>query len=325
MTVYKTGKLPAQPIATAIRFGDIFTNLPVPPLVFGHEALMGDQPWNMLGNDEFSNCVWAAAAHDMYLWSLIGGRPRIHITTLDTLLDYGAVTGFRTDDPSTDKGTLMSAAVEYYRTVGIRDSSGERHQISSYVALNPGDLDQLATAVYLFGAIDIGISISSAQSQQFEQGVPWHSTINPFTGGHCVPIVGRNSAGNFLCITWGRLHAITPEFIQKNMDEGYAYLSDNIIGLSGLSPENFNQAQLKKMLSQLASARTAKVMTEIKREEYSSKYAAVSATEPSKAQYDAAFETLRADINNAGFGAFLSDDKLRPFSDAVAFAVVTAV
>jgi hypothetical protein len=325
MTIYKTGKLPAQPMDTAIRFGDIFTNLPVPPPVFGHEALMGDQPWNMLGNDEFGNCVWAAAAHDMYLWSLMGGRPRIHITTLDTLLDYGAVTGFQIGDKSTDKGTEMSAAVEYYRTVGIRDSSGERHPISSYVALNPGDTDQLATAVYLFGAIDIGISISSAQSQQFEQGVPWHSTMNPFTGGHCVPIVGRNSEGNFLCVTWGRLQAITPEFIQKNMDEGYAYLSENIIGLSGLSPENFNQAELTKMLSQLASARTARVMAEIKKDEYSSKYAAVAAIEPSPAQFEAAFEALRADINNAGYGAFISDETLRPFSDAVAVAVVTAV
>ena len=113
---YKTGKLPAEPIGTKIRFGDIFVNLPRPPMVFGHQDLMGSEPWHMLGNDEVGNCVFAAAAHDLYLWSLIGHGPRVRITTLDTFSDYHAVTGFIPGYPSTDRGTKMADAVEYYRS-----------------------------------------------------------------------------------------------------------------------------------------------------------------------------------------------------------------
>lgn len=119
--LYKRGKKPATLLSPkAIQFSDVFNaiELPTPPDAFGHRALMKSEPWHMLRNDEYGNCVWAAKAHMHYLWSPIGGRPRVRITTRDTLSDYADQAGFRADLPHTD----MAAAAEYHRKVGIRDA-----------------------------------------------------------------------------------------------------------------------------------------------------------------------------------------------------------
>ena len=71
-------------------------------------------------------------------------------------------------------------------------------------------------------------------------------------GGHYVPVIGRNSAGNFLVITWGRLHAATPEFVTKYMDEGIAYLSLEYLK-NNLSPEGVALDELQRQLQQLAA------------------------------------------------------------------------
>ena len=319
--MYPRGKKAAKPLSPrAIRFADVFhsAKMPTPPTVFGHHDLMGKEPWHVLGNDTYGNCVLVSAAHDLYLWSLIGGRPRVRITTLDTLSDYHAITGFVLDDPATDQGTDMAEAAEYYRTVGIRDSSNNRHRIDSYVALTPGDTRQHALAAYLFGAVDIGLSISDEQDDQFDAGQPWTVTSTEPTGGHCVSVVGRDALGFFLVVTWGKLQRVAPSFIEKYMDEGYAYLSDAIIGLKGLSLEAFDKPMLKRMLARVsaspvqATAPAAAVALDL------------GPATPTREQFAVAFKVLRADIDKSGYGFMMSDAKLKPFSDEITIAVVGA-
>lgn len=322
--MFPRGKKAARPLPPkAIRFGDVFHSekMPTPPLAFGHYNLMADEPWHMLGNDAFSNCVFVSAAHDLYLWSLIGGRPRIRITTLDTLSDYNAVTGFKMDDPSTDRGTDMGDAAEYYRNVGIRDATNTRHRVDSYVALTPGDTSQLALATYLFGAVDIGLMLSDDADAQFDAGLPWTVTATQPSGGHCVSVVGRDADGFFLVVTWGRLHRVAPSFIAKFMDEGYAYLSDKIIGIKGLSLEAFDKPMLKRMLARVSQAppvvtAPVSVLAHLDLD--------LGPVMPTQKQFDVAFKVLRADIDKSGYGFMMSDDKLRPFSDEIAIAVVGA-
>lgn len=251
----KFGKKAARPDSVKLKFADVFNEavLPTPPISFGHENLMPGGTWFMLANDRWGDCVWAGAAHEHMLWTLEGNIPRAHFTSKDVLSDYSAVTGFNPLNPNTDQGTDMQAAAAYRQKTGIIDTMGQRHTIDAYSALRKGDMNQLATAAYIFGAVGVGVQCPYSMEDQFNSSQPWSVVEgDSVEGGHYFPVVGRNSDGNFLCITWGRIQAITPAWLIKYCDEAICYLGLEFINASTkLSPESFNQENLTQYLRQL--------------------------------------------------------------------------
>lgn len=250
--IRKLGKLPARPDAVKFKYGAIFNvaKLPTPPLRFGHFNSISQ--WGEFGNDKYSDCVFAGAAHETMIWCSEVGA----VTTFDdtaVLSDYSAVTNFDPNNPATDQGTDMQEAASYRRKVGLLDASGSRHKVDAYVAIKAGDLVQLAQAAYLFGAVGAGFRMPASAEAQFDAGQPWDVVQgDAVEGGHYVPIIGRNSAGNFLGITWGRLHAMTPRWVSTYMDEGIAYLSIEALK-NNLSPEGVSLDDLQRSLQQLAA------------------------------------------------------------------------
>jgi hypothetical protein len=227
--------------------------MPIPPPRFGHELIGHD--WGMLGNDKVGDCVWAGAAHEHMVWSHMGSRgPGVDFTAKNVLSDYSAATGYD-GTQATDSGTDMSDAAAYRRRTGIIDSNGNRHKIDAYVALQPGDPKDLAYATYYTGAAGIGIRFPETADRQFEKKMPWDYTSSNahIKGGHYIPCIGRNSAGNFLVISWGRIQAMTPAFYRAYSDEALGYLSIEILR-DKLSPEGFAADALISFLRSLNSA-----------------------------------------------------------------------
>jgi hypothetical protein len=154
------------------------------------------------------------------------------------------------DDPS-DSGMDMQQVAEWRRTHGLVDAHGTAHRIQAYAAIK--DIDQVIEAAYLFGACGIGINVPAGADEQFDKQQPW--TVEPnakMAGGHYIPVVGRNSQGNLMCITWGYLHAMTPEFVERYMDEAIAYLSPDYLTAQGKSPEMLDMTALENSLKALA-------------------------------------------------------------------------
>lgn len=240
----KLGKTPARINATQLKLATYLSPgvLPKIPAEFGHEKAIAD--YGMLGNDEFGDCVWAGAAHETMIWAREAGNT-VGFSTGSVESDYSAVTGFNPDDPSTDQGTDMQVAASYRRRVGVLDSTGKRHHIGAYVALTPGDPDELAAAAYIFGAVGVGLRFPEYAMDEFNAGKPWDTRHgNPtIAGGHYVPVVAKR-AGKFCAITWGRVQEMTPMFYRRYCDEALVYLSTEML-TSGLSPEGFNLAQLQ--------------------------------------------------------------------------------
>lgn len=250
----KLGKKPARPDAVKLKFGAFFkaAALPVPPPVFGHYGQGGGLKFGMLANDKYGDCVFAGAAHETMVWThRSGGGVPAAFDDAAVLSDYAALTGFRASDAATDQGTDMAEAAAYRQKTGIVDADGRRHTIGPYVALRAGDADQLALATYLMGAVGVGIRFPDSADHQFDGRAPWdvvpHDRVN---GGHYVPCVGRNSAGNFIVVTWGRLHAMTPAFYGMYCDEAIAYVSIEQMK-NELSPEGFSADQLRHDLAEL--------------------------------------------------------------------------
>jgi hypothetical protein len=166
----KLGKKPARPGAVKFKFANFLVKLklPTPPKVFGHEGLIGAN-WEVLGNDHYGDCVWAGAAHETMLWNKEAART-VTFSNDSVLKDYSAVTGFNPNDPNTDQGTDMQVAASYRRKKGVLDAHGKRHKVIAYLALAAGNADQLALAMYLFGAAGIGIKVSKYRDGSIQCG-----------------------------------------------------------------------------------------------------------------------------------------------------------
>jgi hypothetical protein len=246
------GKKPARLGAVKLKFGKYFDadGLPTVPVVLGKPWLVPE--WGMLGNDQAGCCVWSDAAHQAMLWTAEAGS-RATFTTDNVLADYAAET--QKDDPpgypTVDGGTDMAHAAAYRSRVGVMDATGKRHTVGPYVALEPGNVPQLMMATYLFGAVSIGVELPSSAFDQFNMSEPWTVVEgSKKEGGHCISIVGRNSKGLILGVSWGRLIAIAPSWIVRYMDEGIAYVSFERLR-NNVSPQGYDKNTLLADLEKL--------------------------------------------------------------------------
>ena len=247
----KLGKTSARPEAVKLKFSMVANKraLPTPPLIFGHYSRINN--WGDLGNNTWGDCVWAGAAHEHMVWTKVGSGAPAQFLEANCLSDYAAVTGFGFSD-STDQGTDMKDAASYRRKTGVLDAQGNRRTIMAYMALTPGDYDEMLLAAYLFGAVGVGIKFPASAQEQFKAAEPWSVVPNSrLLGGHYIPVVGRNSKGNAVAVTWGRPQAITRDFYEMYNDETIAYFSPEYVNASKLSPEGFDVNALQDFLNAL--------------------------------------------------------------------------
>jgi hypothetical protein len=254
----KLGKLPAKRDKRDLLFARYVepAKLPKPPAQFGHENLFGPRAWGMLGNDEWGDCAWAGPAHETMLLTKEGKRA-VQFTTEGVLSDYSAVTGF---DPKagppgknkTDNGTAVRDMMSYRRTTGIVDSTGKRHKIGAFLALDQTSLQEVYQAMYLFQVVGIGFAFPQSAFAQFDAGKPWDVVPGAkIVSGHYVCAVGKRR--NLEVVTWGSLQQMTPRFFKTYCDEAWTYVSPENLR-SGRNPEGFNLAQLKADLTALEAA-----------------------------------------------------------------------
>jgi hypothetical protein len=220
-------------------------SLPAAPPSFGHEEQTPPIQWGMNGNDQYGVCVVAGAAHETLLWNRMAGKT-ISITTRDTLEDFTAITG---RPPSVNVGADMQKAASFRRTTGVRDSTGARHKIGAYLEIATGNLNELYQAMFLFGAVGIGVQFPVSAMDQFSRHQAWSVVHGSrIEAGHYIPCVALR--GNIVVVTWGRFQAMRPSFFVEYCDEAVAYVSPEAL-TAGKSPEGFDYQTLVNDLRQL--------------------------------------------------------------------------
>ena len=245
---FKLGRIPSEPDDRDLMFAKYATPTKITvPVEIGHENLI--RSWGMLANDRYGCCVFAAAGHEVELWTAEGDAP-ITVTDREVLSDYHDVAGFDPADPSTDHGCMIRDSLKHRQQIGTL-AYGQRHKIGAYLALDPQDHDAIATALYLFGAVELGVEITRSAQEQFAAGEPWDLTDDTdILGGHDVPIVARRG-GDFEVVTWGAVQKVTPAWFDAFVTEAWAVLSPDILGSDGISPEGFDIETLKADLASL--------------------------------------------------------------------------
>jgi hypothetical protein len=236
-----------------LQFADYLVrgNLPVVPKVFGHVSQA--QPpvlggWGMLGNSTAGCCVMSGACHETQTWFWATGRPVPDFTSASCLADYSrclvAQGGppYDPNNPATDTGLDPVAAALWRQTIGITDTNGAAHKIGPYAALdNP---EEMALAGYLGGVAGTCWNLPDSAEDQFIRGEVWDDLSGTLSSGHYTEFAGRNSAGNLMFVTWGKLQAATDEYVAKYMSGAVAYLSKDYLLATGKSPEGINWDEL---------------------------------------------------------------------------------
>ena len=244
-----------------LKFRDFLVpeRLPTPPAQFGFGTLYQD--WGMLGNGPddsvepgfqgAGDCVFAGACHETMLWNREAGHP-VTFTGANTISDYSAVTGYVIDDPNSDQGTNVRTALGYRRSTGVIDSGGQRHTIGAYVALEPGNWEELIQAAYVLLAVGIGLEFPSSAMDQFNNGQIWSVVPgSQVEGGHYVSVTGRRTADDIGLITWGRRQGMTRSFYTKYCDEAWGIITLEELK-NGRNVRGFDYPGLQSALNQLS-------------------------------------------------------------------------
>lgn len=249
----KLGKLPAQYDPKQIHLTDIVTSVSpvIAPVGFDSTNTIGSitYNWGMLGNDQVGNCVIAGGEHETMILVHDGTGLVAPFNDSTAIGDYSTITGYVPGDPSTDRGTDMGAAMRYRRNVGLKDATGALHKVGAYVALEPGNWNELLEALYAFRVVGIGIEFPQSAMDQFNAGKPWSVVKgSSIEGGHYIPVVGHATLNYVWLITWGRKIKMGKGFYQKYNDESYAFISPEMLK-NNKSPAGYDMNQLNEILA----------------------------------------------------------------------------
>lgn len=248
MTQLMRGMTEWKPEAVKLKFHSylVQSQLPTVPKVFGHVRRAAPPGgWGMLGNNINGDCVLAGAAHEVMTWAWATGQAIPSFTPANVLKQYFELTGGQ------DKGLDPIATAKWRASTGLTDASGGVHKVKAFGSI--GSRSDLELAVYLYGVAGVGLALPDSAEQQFTDGRPWGDlSADPnHKNGHYVPCVGKNSQGNLMVVTWGKLQAMTPDYFDKYAVGALVFFSREYLLATGKSPEAFDEAQLDADLAAL--------------------------------------------------------------------------
>lgn len=201
--------------------------------------------WGMLGNDNAGDCVWADSGHHLMLRTANAAGAIIVPTAEDVLACYSAVTGYVPGNEATDRGTDEVTAMAYLKTTGLLG-----HKSNDYGTIDPLNQDHVRWCVELFGECRLGILVTPAMVQQFEDKLPWTRMMTDATpDGHDVPIVYCDPDWAYV-VTWAGEQRIAWSLLADThfVDEAHAELYYDWVREQGTAPSGLDLNQLESDL-----------------------------------------------------------------------------
>jgi hypothetical protein len=194
-------------------------------------------------NDAYGDCVIAGKYHAEGVWSgNDSDSPGVALgTDQEVYAAYQSICG-----PG-DNGCLITAVLDYFRDSGLR-FSGSVRKIDGYVSVDWTNKLEVQVALYLFGAVTIGLNLPSA----WTSNAIWDVTNAPIVGGHDVTCVGYDDQGVQVA-SWGRLYTITwAAFLSTHwLEEAYVMLAPDWYGSHRLAPSGVDADTLAADLAKL--------------------------------------------------------------------------
>lgn len=248
----KLGLLPHTPDERDIALSSVYTPQSDLPASFGATGL----DWGMLGNDEFGDCYWASAAHEVMAEAHLAGRDPQFATehVLDSYATYLGLYGHRALNESTDKGTDARAGAKFRRHTGVEDAEGIAHRIGAFTFVEEPDYELIKSAVHDFEGITVCVNLPESAEDAFRSDGPkvWdYVKGSPIVGGHA--IAGTSVRDDKLyVVSWGHEVEITEAFIEKYLQTCVVYVSGSTLDGTGHTPGGLDKPALLTALESLS-------------------------------------------------------------------------
>jgi hypothetical protein len=228
MTLFRGGKLPAQPARPQLRLSAVLAALPAPPVSCDWQS--DSITWPMYANDTWGCCTCAAAGHIVNQFTFYGSGQEVQPSDADVLGMYSRVTGFDPQRPSTDQGAYCQDVLGDWRKNGLAG-----HKIAAYASVDVGNLVEVKQAIATFGNVYVGLNVPQSAMDAFDAGRVWDVVKrSPSLGGHCVPIGTYDSTQKLLGgVTWGSEFQMTEAFWKANVDEAWVVLDGDGLTRAG--------------------------------------------------------------------------------------------
>lgn len=225
---------------------DVITKeLPAAPTAIARDTDVPELT-NQYANDRVGDCTAASMAQLIETWTDYGRNGKL-VTTDDVIRIYSAGSGYIVGNPTTDIGADMLTMLKAWRTVGIGG-----HKIDAFVKLDHHDLEQVRTAIHLFGGVYIGLDLPLTAQMSGDWRNPADLTgenVPGSWGGHCVSASRFDRTGVWLR-TWGHRQRAEWGWWLRYVDECYAPLGTDWVH-GDEAPNGLNIEKLRAYLAAL--------------------------------------------------------------------------
>ena len=237
----KYGRKPPKR-APALKLGDYLTGVvPAHPAAADYLARLSG--WQMLGNDQYGDCV-----------SVTWSNTRRLVTAVLSTENYPGQaevdTFYATQNPgfppSPDNGMDIQTALEDLVKAGGPDGV----KALGFASVDHTNAAEVQAAIAIFGSVWTGITVQDAQQTQFSEGQPWDWVPGgAVDGGHSVITGGYGPAGagalggDERFITWAAETSFTDNFWAHGVEEAWVVIWPEQLGsqefLSGVNMTSF--------------------------------------------------------------------------------------
>ena len=202
--------------------------------------------WPMYLNGDIGDCTEAMVGHNIQNTSTYGDGATVTITDDDVLAAYQRVSGYDPDDPSTDQGAVLQDVYNDWRKIGV----GE-HKALAFAEVDVSDLNEVKTAIQVFGGAGLGITVTQQMMDDFNAGKGWSRAGGKSLGGHAIVAVGYDADGVWV-VTWATVIKMTWTVFRKVCEEAWiAVLPEWVSDQTGEDPLGVDLYGLGEALSAL--------------------------------------------------------------------------
>jgi hypothetical protein len=207
----------------ALKLADVLTaKVDYPPQIDHLTRFVG---WQMLGNDQYGDCVPVSIANSIALTTTVLSSTPFYPNLTQVLAFYKSQNpGF----PSQDDGMVIQDALSYLVTTGL----GGKKALA-FAKVDVTNHDEVKAALAIFGFGILGINVLAVNQDEFSQGQPWdYSATSPVDGGHAILGGGESTdqAREINFITWGAETAFTDAFWRNQVEEFWVVIYPEHLG-----------------------------------------------------------------------------------------------
>jgi hypothetical protein len=220
----KLGRRPPKN-APALDFARFFTGV-VPAHPASADYLAPFAAWNMLGNDQYGDCVAVTWANERRLVTGTLAAPGYYPDMPSVVAIYRTQNpGF----PSQDDGMDIQTLLEYLVKTGGPDGV----KAIAFAKVDVSKLELVKAAIAIFGSVWTGLTVLDSNMSDFDAGRPWdYDPSSPVDGGHSVVSGGYlgGSKNDVRFITWAAETGFTDDFWTHEVEEAWVVIWPEHLG-----------------------------------------------------------------------------------------------